>query len=88
LARVTEVHGSGWVSARSHKLASVMVSTRNSERKILWNNELVKVSNQEAEERETFAEMGIPKNTHLKACQEENEDIIRRRYPKDYIFEI
>jgi hypothetical protein len=32
--------------------------------------------------------MGIPKNTHLKACREEDEEKrFQRRNPKDYIFE-
>jgi hypothetical protein len=63
--------------------------TRNSVRKIIQHNKSPKVSNRKAKEGETFAEIGITKNTYLKACQEEDEDReIQRKNPKDCIVEI
>jgi hypothetical protein len=42
----------------TQELSWVMVSTRNSKRKIRWYEELVKVSNLEPEKEETVAEDG------------------------------
>jgi hypothetical protein len=51
-------------------------------------NELAKLANWEAEKGEPFVAMGISKNTHLKTCQEEDDEkTFLRRNPKDYTIE-
>jgi hypothetical protein len=75
--------------ARSHELTWVTVLTRNSKRKILWQQKLVKVRKNEKPRKGKYSlRIDIPKNTHLKACRTDDEE--RRfllRHTKYYIFE-
>jgi hypothetical protein len=86
---VTEVHGSGWESChkpRTH-LGDGLDQEFRKENPMVPRVSESYYHNRKPRKGKLSSRMDIPKNPHLKACREEDEERrFLRRNPTDYIF--